>query len=199
MIRKEVRHGGAATTAPRASWRSAHIRNRLNRGGGNEMKNRIALLLLLLIVPFFFTACPRRPVFTLYNNTGTDLAVLVAGRRIEWQAGKAFRISHEAGSSVRWSDLEIGYDPERQVKADVLVVESGETVRRYRLALPPLPAEYRDTQPGVWRRFLQLQPDGRLYAVKVGATFPVDSLSPQPAGMPLEPIVPERPEIPRRS
>lgn len=152
-----------------------------------KAKNRIVISLLSLIA-LFLTACPPRRALTLYNNTGTDLAVLIAGKRIEWQSGTAFLISDEA-NSVRWRDLQLEYDPQRQVKARVLVVESGEDLRRYRLALPRLPAEYVDSRPGWRKRSLQIEPDGRLYAVKVGMTFPVDSLSPQPVGMPLEPIV----------
>jgi hypothetical protein len=69
----------------------------------------------------------------------------------------------------------------------VLVVESKAGVSRYRLAIPGLPDDYIDSRTGVKERFLQLERDGRLYAVKAGATFPVDPLPVQPSGMPIEP------------
>ena len=150
------------------------------------MKNRIVTPLFLLMSFLLLTACPPPQELTVYNHTGTDLSVLITERRIEWQAGRALVISDNA--SVSWEDLQWGNVPQSQMMARVLVVESREGLRRYLLAIPGLPDEYLDSRTGMKKRFLQLEPDGRLYAVKAGATFPVEPLPSQPAGLPIEPV-----------
>lgn len=138
---------------------------------------------VLLLSALLLTACPPPLALTIYNNSGADLAVLIDGRRIEWPAGKALRIS--GGAGIKWEDLQWEDDPQRHASAPVLVVNSRAGVSRYRLAIPGLPDEYIDSRTGVKERFLQLERDGGLYVVKAGAAFPVDVLPRQPAGLPI--------------
>jgi hypothetical protein len=140
---------------------------------------------VLSLIALVLAGCPPPLALTIYNNTGADLTILVDARRIGWQDATTLRIAADA--ELKWADLDWEEDPRRQGKAPVLVVESRAGVSRYRLAIPGLPGEYVDSRTGVKQRFLQLERDARLYAIKAEMAFPAAPLPPQPSGMPIEP------------
>lgn len=142
----------------------------------------------LLISVLLLTGCQRHYAITVYNNSGEDLTVVLKdGTRVEWQAARALRItSHRYNRDIHPGYMPSGYNKDEEF-ALVLVVDTNTGVKRYWLLHPRLPDEYQSVQSGLWERFFQLEDDGNLYIVKVGSTYPVDPLPPQPEGLPIKP------------
>lgn len=119
---------------------------------------------------------------TIYNHTGKDVAALwPSGGEAMWRHDSILRL--ESGrEQMKWVSRSEGDG----VRVPVFSVRRGGRIMEYTLALR-VPPEYVQTDAGTDSFFLQLEPDGGLYAVKAGSVFPVRDLSPQPAGFPIAP------------
>jgi hypothetical protein len=142
-------------------------------------------LLLALFCVALLTACPPSRQLTIFNNTGQELIVNAAGKRLEWKPASTLVIS-DVGR-LCWSDLK--WIPDTSgTSFPMLQVGFAETQVVYRLRPGGLPDTYVDRSTGKVSMAFQLQPDRKLYAVKANVPFPVDVRAPQPSGFPIDPI-----------
>lgn len=147
----------------------------------------IVILGLLLSL----TGCPPPFIVRHYNNSGVDIPVYLANNIVwAWKSGMILRIENESVSlegQVERADLWELYWREPQRRLLQIGFAGRDVVFDFRYG----PGEEYDASPiaGLQLNF-QLEPDGRMYAVRGGQEFPAESLQPQPDGFPIVPYTP---------
>jgi len=116
-------------------------------------------------------ACPPPFQVVAHNNSGQDaLIVLHAARYHDWKKGEAVTIGDEG--SVGWDEVPA---PTR-----ALFVRTGTLTKRYALPGARCDESYVDEKSLPRRLLLQLEPDGRLCAIRPKSKLPVDGLEKAP-------------------
>jgi hypothetical protein len=140
---------------------------------------RIAVLLL----PVLLSGCPKSLSVVIYNNTGQDLVIHYTDGDGAWTNGSLLRLAGDDLNRILWRER-----PDRMTIPSLRLSPPDAPARRYDLlGDAALPAGYESNGQESEEWFLQLQPDGRLYAVKPTDRFPADLPNPQPAGFPIPP------------
>lgn len=128
------------------------------------MSNRVIKIILFCAVCFSLSGCPRVAHVDLYNNTGVDISVEVAGEVNHISSGTSKRI---------------------RFTASMMVVESEYGDWHYGRDLIPYGGYEGPYYDGTV--FVQLNDDGRVYALKKGSSRPKRTFTNQPEGFPLVP------------
>lgn len=133
------------------------------------MGNRVIKISLFCAVCFSLSGCPRVAHVDLYNNTGVDISVDVGG--------EVNHISSATSKRIRFT-------------ASMMVVESEYGEWRYGRDLIPYGGDKGQYYDGTV--FVQLNDDGRVYALKKRFNRPERTFNDQPEGFPLVPDSPPR-------
>ena len=138
----------------------------------------------LLLAVALVTGCPKAWMLTLYNNTAEDLVLALPSGDVAWDAGSAVEIVGTAATSrtgLHWISNEEGHE------IPVLRVKRGGSVLSYRgVNYLGLPDDLVDYEGPTIRQWLQLEPDGSLYAIKPDSSLPVHPLPSQPGHFPIQ-------------
>ena len=145
-----------------------------------------ARMLPALFCVLLLTGCPPARRLTIYNNTGQELVVHAAGKKLVWNPANTVEISDKG--PLRWNDIEWVADASGATFPTLEIEFAQARALQYRLAGSTVPDAYLDRSTGEVRMRFQLQPDRKLYAVRPSVPFPVDVRAPQPSGFPIEPI-----------
>lgn len=151
---------------------------------------------LLIVAALFLQGCPPPTVTTtIFNNSSRDLVVNYQdGRQQPWPNGSAFVLGEvqknqlaerrkrvKCPESVRAANCVVSFGI-----LPVLGVSSADITWKYQLAFDSV------VDPDLfdkknWADYLQLERDGRLYAVKKPAQWPAQIPNPQRTPYPEEP------------
>jgi hypothetical protein len=127
-------------------------------------------------------SCTPPLSFRLWNNTDADLQVVGAEATHEWRAGTPLVLGDEGRDQLAWHELEPG-GPRYPL---IVVLRDGARLE-YSVFSGKLSAEFRDFRLGPEIYTLQLQPDGKLYAILPDQALPAEPPR-QPEGWPLRPL-----------
>ncbi|MGQ0700878.1 MAG: hypothetical protein ACT4PZ_21875 [Panacagrimonas sp.] len=147
------------------------------------------ILFAFLLIPCVLAlqGCPKAMTIIIFNHSLKSLIVSYVDGQTGWQSQTQLRLTDAELNRIEWVER-----PDRTGTMPVLKLIDGAIDHRYSLiAAYSLPPQF-VTTGRTTEMYLQIEPDGLLYAVRPTEQWPATILTPQPRGFPVKPTTDEK-------